>query len=519
MTTSRNNSDAGETPSPAAAACADCPDKGLIRVGPRASDLPGLDFIVLGASGDLAVKKIFPALFSLYCRGNLPKKLRIFGFARTKFSDAEFRERIAPHLACRQDPRPAGGELTSDFLAGCFYHSGLYDSAADFSSLVSLRGIGPLPAVVYMAVPSSVVGASLAALRDAGLAGSGAGAWRRFVVEKPFGRDRPSSDALAGEMQAILAPDQIYRIDHYLGKAVVQGLMALRFANIIFEPIWNRQYVANVRITWKEDIGTAGRAGYFDEHGIIRDVMQNHLLQILALCAMEPPIAMDVQSVCSEKVKLLRCVEPPSPADVILGQYAAGAVNGKLMPGYLEEPNVPPGSITPTFAAVALRVRNRRWDGVPFFMSAGKGLDRTLTEIRVQFQDTPGNIFSRHMPRLPPNEFVIRVQPESQITFHIVNRAPGLEMKLDTFGLDLLYSEKFGQSDIPEAYECLLLDLIKGDQTLFINRRELDAAWDVFTPLLREIEQTRPRPALYHFGCECPENALALADKLDIDLS
>lgn len=334
--------------------------------------------------------------------------------------------------------------------------------------------------------------------------------WARVVVEKPFGEDRASSDALTQGLAKIFEEDQTYRIDHYLGKEVIQNLMVLRFANLIFDPIWNRSCIKDVQVTWMEDLGLEGRAGYFDQYGIIRDVMQNHLLQILALIAMEPPITIDSKHVRDEKVKVLECIPPLTPRDVVVGQYVQGTLKGVSHPGYLEEPGVPQDSITPTFAAAVLKVNNRRWDGVPFVLRAGKGLNARRTEIRIRFRDVPGSIFTHAGAALPGNELVICVQPDAAIAFRIVTKAPGLTMTLAESDLDLIYSSAF-RDKIPDAYECLLLDVAEGDRSLFIRYDELEAAWDVFTPLLHQLAREKNRPESYAFGSTGPEAAQKLA--------
>jgi glucose-6-phosphate 1-dehydrogenase len=473
--------------------------------------------IVLGASGDLARKKIFPALFSLYCQKLLPEEFQVYGFARSSMADGEFRSRITEHLTCRYTPDHSCAERMEEFLARCSYVSGEYDSEKSFEALEGrIRDLqGPTTnRVFYMAVPPFLFLSVSEALTRVGLVQrSGARPWSRVVIEKPFGTDRASSDQLVSELAKVFDEEQTYRIDHYLGKEVIQNLLVLRFANLIFDPIWNRSHIENVQISWMEDIGLAGRGGYFDRYGIIRDVMQNHLLQILALVSMEQPTSLAARDVGDEKVKALRCVLPAKLEDVVLGQYSAGTGrNGTREAGYTEDEGVPEDSRTPTFAAVVLRIRNRRWDGVPFLLRAGKGLNRSTTEIRIRFREVPGNIYRECRTGLEPNELVIRVQPDESISFRITNKVPGLSMDLTRSDLDLRYHTAF-ESLIPDAYECLLLDVIEGDRSLFIRADELAAAWDVFTPLLHEIDDREIRPADYAFGTTGPEESFALAEK------
>jgi len=472
-----------------------------------------LSFIVLGASGDLARRKVIPALFALYCQNLLPANFQVLGFARTKMTDEAFREMITAHLTCRYTPGEACGERMTEFLARCFYRAGRYDSRESFQALYgTLRELeGPQEAcrIFYFAVPPAIFHDIAHALGGAGLVRpAGSQPWTRVVIEKPFGTDRASSDELSQQIKTVFDERQIFRIDHYLGKEVIQNLMALRFANLIFEPIWNRLYVDKVFISWAETIGIEGRAGYFDGIGVIRDVMQNHLLQMLALVAMEQPVSL-TKYVRDEKVKVLRSILPVTIEDLVLGQYAAGG--GQK--GYREEPGVPADSITSTYAMAVLRVRSRRWSGVPFILSAGKALDRNMTEIRIQFKRTAGHVFLDKWPEgLPPNELVIRVQPDESIKFGIMNKVPGLGLNLEHTELNLRYASAF-DGLIPEAYESLILDVIRGDPGLFICEDELEASWDVFTPVLHEIDEKRIEPEPYAFGSAGPAGIQKMLSK------
>jgi glucose-6-phosphate 1-dehydrogenase len=488
---------------------------------PRPSARP-LTIVVLGASGDLAQKKIFPALFALYGQQHLPADCRFIGYARTEMDDQAFRERIAGNLTCRYIPAESCGSWTARFLARCFYVAGRYDATEPFRQLgrrlAEIEDGRPSDRLFYFALPPAVFPAAAAALGAAGLAAESetpAAPWVRVVLEKPFGRDRASSDALTERIHEVFHSRQIYRIDHYLGKTVIQNLMVLRFANLVFEPIWNRDHVAHVRIVWKEDIGIGGRAGYFDDYGILRDVLQNHLLQMLALVAMEPPVRIEAPFVIEEKVKVLRSVLPIRPEDAVFGQYQGRTVGHTRLPAYREESGVPPDSRTPTFAAAVLNIRNRRWDGVPFFLSAGKALDGRAAEIRVRFKQVPGGLFCVERNCLPPNELVIRVQPDEAILLNVVTMAPGLSVKLAPAQLDLRYAQAF-DAQIPDAYECLLLEVLKGDKSLFISAAELAASWDIVTPLLAETDQRRLEPEPYAFGSRGPSGAARLAARFGL---
>lgn len=479
-----------------------------------------LSIVVIGASGDLALRKIFPALFSLYCQDLLPQEFHVVGFARSQMSNEEFRERLMRHLTCRYAPGEKCAEKMDAFLGRCTYVSGQYDASSAFCQLhQELQHLDPSRSenrLFYMAIPPFLFLDVAHAVAGAGLVHrEGKGPWTRVVIEKPFGSDRESSDELTRSMAHVFTETQTFRIDHYLGKEVIQNLMVLRFANLIFDPIWNRSYIHHVRISWTEDLGLEGRAGYFDQYGIIRDVMQNHLLQMMALVAMEQPVGLDSKYVRDEKVKVLRSVPALTLEDLVVGQYSAGGPNGHVHPAYLDEEGTPKGSITPTYAAAVLHVRNRRWDGVPFLIRAGKGLGESMTEIRIRFRKTPGNIFAHAVGHLASNELVIRVQPDAGISLRIVNKVPGLGIEMAESNLDLVYESAFGE-EIPDAYESLLLDVVNGDKSLFIRADELEAAWDVFTPALHELEKHRIQPEPYEFGGSGPEASVALAARYGV---
>ncbi len=464
--------------------------------------------VIVGASGDLSRRKLVPALFSLFCNGFLPKQCRIFGFARTPMTDAQFRELMTANLTCRYVPEASRcGTLMDEFLANCFYHIGAYDDAAAVQALhqrLDQAHHETGNCLFYMAIPPSIFVATARSIGASGLVHPvGGDRWTRIVLEKPFGRDSASSAELLRAISAIFHEDQTFRIDHYLGKEVIQNLMALRFANMIFEPIWNRNYIESVSVAWSETIGCAGRAGYFDQFGIIRDVVQNHLIQIVALAAMEPPIRFDAEAIRDEKVKLLRCIPAVRLEDLLIGQYTAGTVGGERQPGYRDDPEVPPDSRTPTFARATLRIHNPRWYGVPFHLTAGKALNTSMTEIRIRFRDVPYSIFSR-VPGMCANDLVIRVQPNEAIELHVVNKKPGLGFALETAALDLLYHTAFDDL-IPDAYERLLLDVLRGDRSLFLRADELAASWDIVTPVLHELESRRLVPVPYSYGSAGPE--------------
>ncbi|GLT38851.1 hypothetical protein SLA2020_130700 [Shorea laevis] len=480
---------------------------------------PTVSITVVGASGDLAKKKIFPALFALYYEDCLPKHFTIYGYARSKMTDAELRNMVSRTLTCRIDKRENCDEKMEQFLKRCFYHSGQYDSEDNFAQLDKKlkehEGGRVSNRLFYLSIPPNIF---IDAVRCASSSASSANGWTRVIVEKPFGRDSESSSALTKGLKQYLEEDQIFRIDHYLGKELVENLSVLRFSNLIFEPLWSRQYIRNVQFIFSEDFGTEGRGGYFDHYGIIRDIMQNHLLQMLALFAMETPVSLDAEDIRNEKVKVLRSMRPLQLEDVALGQYKNHTKGGVTYPAYTDDKTVPKDSLTPTFAAAALFIDNARWDGVPFLMKAGKALHTKRAEIRVQFRHVPGNLYNRNFGTdldQATNELVIRVQPDEAIYLKINNKVPGLGMRFDRSNLNLHYAARYSK-EIPDAYERLLLDAIEGERRLFIRSDELDAAWALFTPVLKELEEKKIVPEYYPYGGRGPVGAHYLAAKYKV---
>ncbi|KAG7978739.1 hypothetical protein I3843_05G096900 [Carya illinoinensis] len=474
---------------------------------------------VVGASGDLAKKKIFPALFALYYEDCLPKHFTVYGYARSKMTDAELRNMVSKTLTCRIDKRENCSEKMEQFLKRCFYHSGQYDSQENFAELDKKlkehEGGRVSNRLFYLSIPPNIF---IDSVRCASLSASSGNGWTRVIVEKPFGRDSESSAALTKALKQYLEEDQIFRIDHYLGKELVENLSVLRFSNLIFEPLWSRQYIRNVQLIFSEDFGTEGRGGYFDNYGIIRDIMQNHLLQILALFAMETPVSLDAEDIRNEKVKVLRSMRPLQLENVVVGQYKSHTKGGVTYPAYTDDKTVPKDSLTPTFAAAAVFIDNARWDGVPFLVKAGKALHTKRAEIRVQFRHVPGNLYNRNFGTdldRATNELVIRVQPDEAIYLKINNKVPGLGMRLDRSNLNLHYAARYSK-EIPDAYERLLLDAIAGERRLFIRSDELDAAWALFTPLLKELEEKKIIPEYYPHGSRGPVGAHYLAARYNV---
>ncbi|KAJ6329542.1 hypothetical protein OIU77_011087 [Salix suchowensis] len=483
-----------------------------------------LSITVVGASGDLAKKKIFPALFALFYEDWLPENFTVFGYARTKMNDEELRNMISGTLTCRVNQRfstlpdlsfPIPHDLNADtreHLQGKLPHTAKPSYLKNFELLIEAAG-KVSNRLFYLSIPPNIF---VDVVRSVGLRASSLNGWTRVIVEKPFGRDSESSGELTRCLKQYLTEDQIFRIDHYLGKELVENLSVLRFSNLVFEPLWSRDYIRSVQLIFSEDFGTEGRGGYFDNYGIIRDIMQNHLLQILALFAMETPVSLDAEDVRNEKS--LRSMKPLKLGDVIVGQYKGHSKSGRSYPAYTDDPTVPKGSLTPTFAAAALFINNARWDGVPFLMKAGKALHTRRAEVRVQFRHVPGNLYKRNFGTdldMATNELVLRVQPDEAIYLRINNKVPGLGMRLDRSNLNLLYSARYPR-EIPDAYERLLLDAMAGERRLFIRSDELDAAWALFTPMLKELEEKKIAPELYPHGSRGPVGAHYLAAKYNV---
>ncbi|CAN6238550.1 unnamed protein product [Urochloa humidicola] len=458
-----------------------------------------LSIVVLGASGDLAKKKTFPALFHLFQQGFLQsREVHIVGYARSNLSDDGLRDRIRGYL------KGASDEHVSQFLQLIEYVSGSYDSGEGFQLLNKTISeyetsknseSGSSRRLFYLALPPSVYPSVCKMIRSYCMNPSSHTGWTRVIVEKPFGKDLDSAEELSAELGKLFEEEQLYRIDHYLGKELVQNLLVLRFANRLFLPLWNRDNIANVQIVFKEDFGTEGRGGYFDQYGIIRDIIQNHLLQVFCLVAMEKPVSLKPEHIRDEKVKVLQSVEPINHEEVVIGQYD----------GYKDDPTVPDDSNTPTYASIVLRVHNERWEGVPFILKAGKALNSRKAEIRVQFKDVPGDIFK--CKKQGRNEFVIRLQPSEAMYMKLTVKKPGLEMATEQSELDLSYGMRYQDVKIPEAYERLILDTIRGDQQHFVRRDELRAAWEIFTPLLHDIDAGKLKSVSYEPGTRGPREA------------
>jgi glucose-6-phosphate 1-dehydrogenase len=441
-------------------------------------------FVVFGASGDLTHRKLIPALFSLSRDKSLHPKSAVVGFARRPWSDDEFRE------AARPDVAEADAHEWRRFAASIFYRRGTFENTEDYVALREFvesiereRGT-PGHRVFYLATPPDAYPTILAGLGAAGLvhpAGDSA-RWTRVIIEKPFGHDLASARALNAQVHASFDERQVFRIDHYLGKETVQNILVLRLGNGIFEPLWNNRYVDHVQISVAESVGVEGRANYFERAGVLRDMLQNHMLQLLTLTAMEPPARFEADAVRDEKAKVLRALAPLRPEEVsertVRGQYEAGAVAGNAVPGYREEPGVAPASGVETYLAARLEVDNWRWAGVPFYVRSGKRLAKRATEIAIAFRHPPYALFrSAGCASLEANVLRLRIQPDEGISLSFGSKSPGQELHIDPVRMDFNYLTSFG-ADPPDAYHRLLLDCNLGDSTLFARRDEVELAWE-----------------------------------------
>jgi glucose-6-phosphate 1-dehydrogenase len=470
--------------------------------------------VMFGVTGDLARKKLLPAIYDLANRGLLPPGFSLVGFARREWADEDFARET--HEAVRQYARtPFREEVWAQlsegvrFVAGDFSDPAAFDRLAEtVAKLDAERGTGGNRAF-YLSVPPSQFPVVVSQLERSGLhGGPGAPGWHRVVIEKPFGHDLASARELNDMLGAVFPTHSVFRIDHYLGKETVQNLLALRFANTLFEPVWNRRYVDHVQITMAEDIGINGRAGYYDGIGAARDVIQNHLLQLLALTAMEEPVSFDADALRAEKQKALSAVQIPDDlaTGTARGQYAAGWQGGKPVRGFLAEDGISPDSVTETYAAIKLGVDTRRWAGVPFYLRTGKRLTTRMTEIAVIFQRAPHLPFNATDAReLGQNALVIRVQPDEGVTMRFGSKVPGSAMEVRDVNMDFAYGESFTEAS-PEAYERLLLDVLVGDPPLFPRHEEVELSWKILDPI-EEFWAAGGRPEQYPAGSSGPAGA------------
>ena len=461
--------------------------------------------VVFGVTGDLARKKLIPAVYDLGNRGLLPPGFVLLGFARRDWDHGDFEQlaKAAAQEHARTEFRDDVWRRIADslrFVPGSFDDDGAFDKLKEtLGHLEESHGIAG-NAAFYLSIPPPAFPTVLNQLERTKMADGSTGGWRRVVVEKPFGHDLASSRELNGLVDTVFDPNDVFRIDHYLGKESVQNLLALRFANTMFEPVWNSNFVDSVQITMAEDVGIGGRAGFYDSAGAARDVLQNHLLQLLALTAMEEPVSFDSKALRIEKTKVLGAISLPDDAEscTVRGQYDQGWLAGERVQGYLDEKDIPPASTTETYAAVRLGVETRRWAGVPFYLRTGKRLPRRVTEIAVVFKRAPHLPFLKtDTSELGHNQLVVRVQPDEGITLRFGSKVPGSAMEVREVSMDFLYGASFTESS-PEAYERLLLDVLIGDTTLFPDHNEVEASWRVVDPL-EEFWATR-LPERYRAG-------------------
>jgi glucose-6-phosphate 1-dehydrogenase len=469
--------------------------------------------VVFGITGDLARKKLLPAVYDLHSRGLLPTDFVLVGFARRDWSDGDFEDmaREAARTAARTPWREeVWSRLAGNirFVPGSFDDDNAFDELAEtLDQMRDSRGIKG-NAAFYLSIPPSAFPLVLKQLQRTGMADNRkSGGWRRVVVEKPFGTDLESSRELNDLVDDVFTAQDVFRIDHYLGKETVQNILALRFANQLFEPVWNSNYVDSVQITMAEDVGIGTRAGFYDQTGAARDVLQNHVLQLLALVGMEEPVEFTADAIRTEKVKVLRAISLPEDlgAYAIRGQYTQGWLAGERVAGYRQEKDVPPDSTTETYAAVKLGVETRRWAGVPFYLRTGKRLPRRVTEISIIFKKAPHLPFSKtDTEELGHNQLVIRVQPDEGVTLKFGSKVPGSQMEVRDVAMDFLYGQAFTESS-PEAYERLILDVLLGDATLFPQAAEVEASWGVVDPM-EDFWQGK-QPAFYRAGEWGPKEA------------
>jgi glucose-6-phosphate 1-dehydrogenase len=469
--------------------------------------------VIFGVTGDLSRKKLMPAVYDLANRGLLPPGFALVGFARRDWEDQDFEKVV--HDAVREHSRTAFDEDVWRQLAhGIRFVQGEFDDAEAFARLKETidaldRERGTMGNhAFYLSIPPKAFPLVTQQLKSAGLADQVGDSWRRVVIEKPFGSDLKTARELNDVVESVFPPDSVFRIDHYLGKETVQNILALRFANMLYEPIWNANYVDHVQITMAEDIGVGGRAGYYDGIGAARDVIQNHLLQLLALTAMEEPVSFDASDLRAEKEKVLSAVRVPKDmaAATARGQYSGGWQGGEEVVGFLDEEGMNPDSLTETYAAIKLEIGTRRWAGVPFYLRAGKRLGRRVTEIAVVFKRAPQYLFAESQTgTLGQNALVIRVQPDEGVTIRFGSKVPGAGMQVRDVTMDFGYGHAFTEAS-PEAYERLILDVLLGDPPLFPRHEEVELSWKILDPI-EEFWATQGQPEPYRPGTWGPASA------------
>ena len=464
----------------------------------------GCGIIIFGASGDLVYRKLIPSLFNLFERDLMPDKFYILGFARTKMTDDEFRERAREALEDAHELSDAN--RVTKFLTCLMYHAGDYTDSNAYKELQKKAAgcdtdySGKENKLFYLALPPQLHPTVVSHLSEAGLTqeGDDEKPWARVVFEKPFGHDLQSALELDKHLSSMLKPSQIFRIDHYLGKETVQSILMLRFANIMFEPLWNQRYIDNIQITVSESVGVEHRGGYYEQAGCLRDMFQNHMLQMLSLVTMEPPTRFQAEYVQGEREKLLKAIRPWDERhlkeNIVRAQYIAGTVHGNGVVGYREEPRIAPDSMTETYVGMKLYIDNWRWQGVPIYLRSGKRLAMRQSEVAVTFKRVPHTLFgfgSQH--EMPANILVMKIQPDEGVDLTIHTKQPGPKTCMASLSLSFKYEEVFDVT-LPDAYERLLLDCMLGDRTLFLSREGVKAAWEIIDPILN-FWRDHPRKA------------------------
>lgn len=442
--------------------------------------------VIFGASGDLTQRKLVPSLFNLYHKGRMPKQFRIIGYGNTAFTNEQFRSHLEEGMKqfASYEIKP---EEWAAFAASLEYLQGRYTDLADFKKLATLLKSGESNSsnrMYYMATPPGVFPNIIDLLGLTGQLTENNG-WRRVVIEKPFGTDYASAHSLNEQIHKTLNENQIYRIDHYLGKETVQNILVMRFANTIFEPLWNRNYIDHVEVTVSEEVGVEHRARYYDGVGVLRDMFQNHLLQLVSLVAMEPPASFSATALRNEKVKVLGSIRPMKPEEVIQNTVRA------QYKGYRQEEGVNPESLTPTYATLKLQIDNWRWQGVPFYLRSGKRLKEKLSQITIQFKEPPQMLFATKEKSLTPNMLVLYLQPDEGVHWRFEAKVPDTAAELRSVDMEFHYEDSFGKTAIPEAYERLLLDTISGDASLFTRADEVETAWGLIDPILEAWETSQ----------------------------
>lgn len=471
------------------------------------------NIVIVGGEGDLAFRKLYPALYSLHKHNLLADCTKVVGFGRGKFSDEEFQANMRKWTQESDYVKSVDDESWGSFWDRVIHFTGDATSPKDLQRLQ--KEMGPEEIVFYLSTPPSIFAPICKAMGEAGVVTDST----RLVVEKPLGESLESFDVINDTLFEVFEEHQIYRIDHYLGKETVQNLLALRFSNIFFEPLWNRNYIDHVQITVAESVGAGGRWNYYDESGALRDMVQNHLLQLVCLVAMEFPARNKADDIRDEKLKIIRCLKPIDASSVqtntVRGQYTAGSVDNKLVPGYINEKDAKAESNTETFVAIKAEIENNRWQGVPFYLRTGKRMADRYSEIVIQFKPVIFKFIDIDPNAISNNQLVIRLQPNEGIEMNLMNKVPGLSeaTSLQNVGLNLSFEEAFEDHRSPSAYERLILDVTRGDQTLFMRSDELQGAWSWVDGMVDGWETTRQVPKKYKAGSNGPDDALGLLIK------